>query len=403
MRLEQFRNYCGLKKIARCGFPWEKTTKKSMASVYTNCETALAGMERASKAVLILSLIAFFPAAVAAAFAGVAEQTGVRFQCPQQQEIDRALGKASSLLQQAQYGDAAEVLEPLSNTKCDARTYLLLAAALDGVGSSAKAEEALRRAHLFWPANTSIAASLAREYLNAGQIDKAIQALADFHATAATPLQEMQVGVVVYLAGHRLVPALAVAEVAHKSYPSLDTLLLLANVLQLQGRYKDVNRLLQDQRKEYATSPNFLITFAESENDASLWEAARDDLEHAIALDNKSYRAHYLLGNVLAALNETDKAESEYRTAIELEPNQPRTYYQLALLLHARQDDAGETALLTNALAADEHYAPAHCEMGRILIGQHRLADAVTQLNLAIQENPQMEQAYFLLARAYAG
>jgi hypothetical protein len=24
--LEQFRNYCGIKKIARCGFPWEKTT-----------------------------------------------------------------------------------------------------------------------------------------------------------------------------------------------------------------------------------------------------------------------------------------------------------------------------------------------------------------------------------------
>jgi hypothetical protein len=25
--LRQFRNYCGLIKIARCGFPWKKTTK----------------------------------------------------------------------------------------------------------------------------------------------------------------------------------------------------------------------------------------------------------------------------------------------------------------------------------------------------------------------------------------
>src|SRR6202789_3044581 len=39
--LEQFRNYCGLIKIARCGFLWEKTTKRPIASVYTNCETAL--------------------------------------------------------------------------------------------------------------------------------------------------------------------------------------------------------------------------------------------------------------------------------------------------------------------------------------------------------------------------
>src|ERR1700744_3907164 len=96
--------------------------------------------------------------------------------CPSQQEIDRALGKASSFLQQAQYGDAAEVLGPFSNAKCDPRIYLLLAASLEAVGSTAKAEESLQRARSFWPANTSIATSLARDYLNAGQIDKALQA-----------------------------------------------------------------------------------------------------------------------------------------------------------------------------------------------------------------------------------
>jgi hypothetical protein len=42
LSLEPFRNYCELRKIARCGFPWEKTTKRPVASVHTNCETALA-------------------------------------------------------------------------------------------------------------------------------------------------------------------------------------------------------------------------------------------------------------------------------------------------------------------------------------------------------------------------
>jgi tetratricopeptide repeat protein len=37
----RFHNYFGLKKIARCGFSWEKTTKAFSASVYTYCETAL--------------------------------------------------------------------------------------------------------------------------------------------------------------------------------------------------------------------------------------------------------------------------------------------------------------------------------------------------------------------------
>ena len=39
--LTRFHNFFGLKKIARCGFPWEKTTKAFSASVYTYCETAL--------------------------------------------------------------------------------------------------------------------------------------------------------------------------------------------------------------------------------------------------------------------------------------------------------------------------------------------------------------------------
>ena len=38
--LRQFPNYCGQIKIARCGFPWKKTTKEPVASVYTNCEAA---------------------------------------------------------------------------------------------------------------------------------------------------------------------------------------------------------------------------------------------------------------------------------------------------------------------------------------------------------------------------
>ena len=34
--------YGGLIKIARCGFLWEKTMKRPISLVYTNCETAVA-------------------------------------------------------------------------------------------------------------------------------------------------------------------------------------------------------------------------------------------------------------------------------------------------------------------------------------------------------------------------
>ncbi len=87
--------------------------------------------------------------------------------------------------------------------------------------------------------------------------------------------------------------------------------------------------------------------------------------------------------------------------AIDLAPYQPRTYYQLALALRAKQDEAGEKSALTKALAIDDHLALAHSELGRILLNENRLPEAVTQLNLAIQDNPALEQPYNLLARAY--
>jgi tetratricopeptide (TPR) repeat protein len=323
--------------------------------------------------------------------------------CPSPQEVKDALGNSSALMEQAKYQDVIEVLQPLSDLNCDAHVNLLLAGALEGSGDLRKAEDTLQRAHSVWPLNNSIAASLAREYMSSGEVDKALQALDKFHATVTTPMQEMEEGVVVYLAGHRLKAAQAVAEVAYKCYPSVHSLLLLANVLQLQGRYKDVNLLFQSKRVAYADSAAFLITFAESEYDAMLYDDARKDLEHAISLDRDSYQAHFLLGNVLLAQGETDQAAAEYRVAIGLAPDQPRTYYQLALVSRTKQDDEGEEHLLSQALAADGRYAPAYCEMGRIMITQHRLPDAVDRLNLAIQYNPQIEQAYYLLARAYAG
>lgn len=323
--------------------------------------------------------------------------------CPAREQIERTLGEASAFLEQKQYDQASHLLETLTATKCDPVSFLLLAAAFEATGELAKAESALQTAHALWPANTSIATSLAREYLNDKRIDKAVGALRDFHAVQSTPPQEMQVAVLVYLAAHRLTEAQGIADTAYKLHPALSSLLLLANVLQLEGRYKAVNQLLENQRKTYADSVPFLITISESEFDAMLYDAARADLEHAIALDGNSYQAHYLLGNVLVAQNLNEQAESEYRKAISLEPNQPRTYYHLALLLHSRQDDADEVPLLKQALGVDAHYAAAYCELGRLQLDRRQLADAVTQLNLAIQFNPQLEQAYYLLARAYSG
>jgi len=324
--------------------------------------------------------------------------------CPSRADVNGMLGQASKLMAEASYRDAAEALKPLADAGCDARASLLLAAAIEAGGDAANAAKVLERAHAFWPANTSIAASLARLYLNSGQTDKAALALKHFVATSATPQQEMEEAVLVYFAVHQLAAAHSVAAVAYKAYPSLHTLLLLANALQLEGRYPDVNRLLQDKREVYADRPEFFITLAESESDAAIFPEARKDLERAITLDPASHQAHYLLGFVRLRMNDADGAIGEFHTALDLGSAQPRTYYQLALALRLKQDQAGEEQALASALAIDAHYAPAQCELGRILLDEeHRPADAVSHLEVAVANNPRAEEGYFLLAKAYAG
>jgi Flp pilus assembly protein TadD len=312
------------------------------------------------------------------------------------------LGKASGLMEQSRYQEAADSLQPLAGLHCDARVSLLLAAAFEQGGDLPKAEEALEQAHSVWPANNSIAATLARQYLGSGQVQKAAQALGNFHATAKTPVQEMEVAVVAFIDNHQLAPAQTVAELAYKTYPSVHSMLLLANAMQLQGRFKEVVALLNARRNLYSGSPAFLITLAESEYDSILYDAARDDLRRAIALDQSSYQAHLLLANALLKLAKVDDAITEYRRAIALSPGQPRTYCQLALALQAKHDQAGAEQEIATALSIDSHYAPALIEQGRMLINENKLSDAVTQLNLAIQNNPNAEQGYFLLAKAYA-
>jgi protein O-GlcNAc transferase len=306
------------------------------------------------------------------------------------------------MLQKAQYAAAVAALQPDAERLCDPRFNLLLAGALEGAGDIEGAQSTLQKAHAKWPQDDRIAASLAREYLREGQQAQAAEALKSFHPTAATPLQEMELATVVYLAAHQLVAAGTLSRLAYETYPSARSLLLMANTLQMQGRYKDVITLLDAKRTIYGDSAPFLVTVAESEYDGKMFGPARADLERALVLQPGLYQAHYVLGNVLMSQGEYEKAAAEYRVAITLAPDQPHAYYQLALALRTSQDSAGEEAALQKALALDPQFSEAHSELGRLLLDEDRVPEAVAQLNLAVTDNPHSEQAYTLLARGYA-
>ncbi len=321
--------------------------------------------------------------------------------CPPAEVIEGVLRTGSKALANGRTAEAMQALQPFADLPCEPRVPLLLAGAYEGSGDLPRALETLQQAHLIWAKNDDISASLARLYLGTSQPEKAAEVLADFHARPETPPQEISVAVIAFLGSHQLSKAEAAAQVGYQAHPSVPSLLLLANTLQLEGRYKDVITLLQGKREQYGASASFLVTLAQSEYDASMFETAQSDVQKAASIDPTLYPAHYLLGNILLKLGFPESAEAEYHTAVRLSPNQPRTYYYLALALRAEHKEKEEEPFLTKAISIDENYALAHCEMGRILLNQDRLPEAVAQLTKATQQNASNEQAYYLLARAY--
>jgi len=328
-------------------------------------------------------------------------RNGGRQTDPSTEEVRSALSRATNLIEGGRYQEAAQTLETLSCLRCDARISLLLAAAFEASGDSSRAQHTLEEAHSLWPSNNSIATSLARQYLLAGRADQAAEALASADVSATTPPQELALRVKVYLAVNRLLDAERVAKMAYKAHPSEESTLLLANVLQLQGRAPEVVRFLQNKRNTGQNSPRFLITLAESEYDIRNYAAARADLIRAISLDPASELAHYLLGNTLVELRELNQAVEEYSTAIRLAPRKPRTHYSLAFALRLLGDDASAERSLREALAIDNQYAPAHCELGKLYNKQGRLPEAVEEFKNAIRYNPSISAAYYHLAMTY--
>src|ERR1035437_999312 len=98
--------------------------------------------------------------------------------CPAPGQVNSELAKASAMMQQAHYRDAGEMLEQPALLNCGPRVSLLLAAAYNASGDASKAQQQLQKAHAAWPSNNSIAASLAHEYKEAGESQKALDALA---------------------------------------------------------------------------------------------------------------------------------------------------------------------------------------------------------------------------------
>ena len=117
----------------------------------------------------------------------------------------------------------------------------------------------------------------------------------------------------------------------------------------------------------------------------------------------KSYREHLRSGNKLYADSLYDKAEVEYRKAVEIDPNGSEALYNLgnALLRQEKAQEAMDQFTMAAKRATDKkNLAEVHHNMGVICQASQDYARAVEYYKQALRENPTDHETRYNLAVA---
>ena len=129
-------------------------------------------------------------------------------------------------------------------------------------------------------------------------------------------------------------------------------------------------------------------------------------LERAIDLEPDRHELHYLLGRAYRERRDTARAEAAIERAVRLKPGAAAYYSELGSMLAADRADpnavvrAGE--MLLKAIELDPSSAAARFELGKLWMGQDRLAEAAEQLRGAIAAEPEFYEAHYVLGRIHA-
>jgi tetratricopeptide (TPR) repeat protein len=124
--------------------------------------------------------------------------------------------------------------------------------------------------------------------------------------------------------------------------------------------------------------------------DMSNWDAARDNLQRAIALNAERAGYQEKLGTVLMQMAQEnparwDEALAAFEKAVELDPALFKAYYKMAQCYEAKDDPQNALAMYTKAVEQGPRFLEAYSQLGRLYANLGYLDQAVQVLQSALQ------------------
>ena len=117
--------------------------------------------------------------------------------------------------------------------------------------------------------------------------------------------------------------------------------------------------------------------------------------------DPNHIEGHILMGSVLFAQNQKDKAYEELNHAIQLDPNRIESYLSLSRFYVVTSDYPKAEELFRKAISINNNSSLAHTEYGKFLAQTGRMDEAEGELKKAVEVAPTDRASWFVLASYY--
>jgi tetratricopeptide (TPR) repeat protein len=195
--------------------------------------------------------------------------------------------------------------------------------------------------------------------------------------------------------GEELAKAVALSPHEGPYYVALGSWLLENN------RPSDALSLLKHAMENASPTAELYLLMGIAEASVNGTKSAQPLIEKAITLDPRIALAHNILGYCYFVSGDNARALQSYKKATDLDPNQGRFAYDVALLLDKMQRPTDALPYAQKAAALRSSNAAYHYLLGKLYSELDRNVDAIQELEASVHFNPDLGASHYLLARTY--
>jgi Flp pilus assembly protein TadD len=186
--------------------------------------------------------------------------------------------------------------------------------------------------------------------------------------------------------------------------PHADELKIVASDYVMLGDYGDADKWFTSVIVEKPDDSDAWYLLGRAKFNESNFAAAVTCFQRALALHPKYVDAENNLGLAFLQLNENDKAEAAFQTAIDWQGETPKDAQPFLNLgsMYADQSKFDQSVTyLTKAAALAPDNPRIHEELARVYIAQQKLPEAQSELEKAVTLAPKISGLHFKLGQIY--